>query len=158
MPGKILLVFQVLAGRNQHIEPCKLSLIETFAVGQRAPGKFQRGADLVTRKISAQWRGRALVEQKAHSRGLQGMRGVLEHELGLLARDAGKPGKKIGELCPVLQVFEQRVDGNARAPEHPGATDALAIPLDGRTGRPVNHTAILGLRRTRHNTPAGFGH
>jgi len=96
------------------------------------------------REISAQRRGRALIEQKPHSRGFQRVRGVMEYELSLLARDPGKPGEKFRELCPILQILEQRHNGNARAAEHPGTAYALGIPLDSRTGRPVDHSVILG--------------
>lgn len=153
-PGQVLLVSQILVGRDQHIESGALGLIEEFAICQRAPGKLQSGADLMIREISAQWRGRALVEQKPHSRGFQRVRSVLEYEPGLLARDSGKPGKKFRELCPILQILEQRDNGNARAAEHPGTTYALGIPLDGRTGRPIDHAAILGPQATRYNMRA----
>ncbi len=104
-------------------------------------------------EIFSQRHGRALIEWNAHSRGFQRARGVLENEPGLFARDTGKPHQKIRQLRPILQILEQRGDGNARTAEHPCAADAAGIPLDGRTGRPIDHVTILEPWAASYNLP-----
>jgi hypothetical protein len=137
--GEILLVPQVLVGGDKHLESGDLGLLKEFAVRQRAPAKFQGSADIMIRKVSAQRRGCALIEQDAHSHGLQRVRGVLENKPGLFARDTGKPREEIRELCPVLQILEQRGDGNARAAEYPRAAYTFGIPFDSKARRPIDH-------------------
>jgi len=102
-------------------------------------------------KVIAQWRRRALIKQNAHSRGFQGMHGMFENAPGLLARYAGKPGQKIGKLCPVFEILEQGGDRNARAAEHPCSAYPGWIPLNGGAGRPVDHDGNLPICATLHN-------
>lgn len=84
---------------------------------------------------------------------------MFENEPRLFARNTGKPREELRELCAILQILKQRGDGNARIAEYPCATDTLGIPLDGRTGRPINHVAILGSWAAPYNMPdvAGRG-
>ncbi len=72
-----------------------------------------------------------MVEQHAHSCGLERMRGVLEHEACLLPSNPGKPFQKVRELRTVLKVLEERRHRHARAAEYPRATDPLGVSLDG---------------------------
>lgn len=43
------------------------------------------------------------------------------------------------ETRAVLEVFEQRRDGHARAAENPGSADQLGAAFDGGASRPVDH-------------------
>jgi hypothetical protein len=76
---------------------------------------------------------------------------MFENAPGLLARCARKPGEKIGELCPVLKILEQGGDGNARAAEHPCSTYPGRIPLNGGTGRPIDHAGSLNAGAAQRN-------
>src|SRR5579883_1594782 len=55
------------------------------------PVELECRADLVGCKMLAKRRRRFLIKEHAHSRGLQGTAGVLEHEPGLLPGDLEKP-------------------------------------------------------------------
>ena len=87
-----------------------------------------------------QGNGRALVEQDTHSSGSQRTpRCMFEHGANLFRRDAGKPLHELGNLRAILEVFEQRGNGHARAAEHPGSAYPLGVPFDGGASRPIDH-------------------
>jgi hypothetical protein len=140
---EVLLLSQVLVGGNKNFEAGGLSFLQQFAVRQRAPLKLGCRADLMLRMISAQRRRCTLIEQNAHSHRFQRAGRMLENKPGLFLRDAGKPGEKIRQLRSVFQILEQGSDRNARVAKHPGAAEALRMPLDGGTGRPVDHDEML---------------
>lgn len=57
----------------------------------------------------------------------------------LLQGDPWEPLDEVGYLRTVFKVFKECDNRNARATEHPSATDATRISLYGRTGGPVEH-------------------
>ena len=109
-----------------------LRLRDQRAVLERRPIQLERGTDVVRSEVLAKGERWSLVKQHAHSRGPQGLRGVLEHGAGLLVRYPGKPLEKIRQLRPIFQVLEKRGHRHSHAAEHPCAAEALGIPLDGR--------------------------
>jgi len=63
-----LLVFETLIGRDERLE-LPFCFPEQIAVFQSAPAHFLRRADRVAQQESAQWTGRAGVEQNLHAAG-----------------------------------------------------------------------------------------
>ena len=76
---------------------------------------------------------------------------MLKHRTRLRETDARKPLDELIDRRAIFEVLEQRRDWHARAAEHPGATEAFRIVLDGFAGRPVNHLTRIapGEVRTR---------
>ena len=82
----------------------------------------------------------ALVEQYAHlGRSQRTSCCVLQDRARLPEGDAWKPLDELRHQRPVLEVLEQRRHRYARTPEHPGSANAIRVPLDRRTSRPVDH-------------------
>jgi len=69
---------------------------------------------------------------------------MFEDGANLFERDAGKPLHELGYLRAILKVLKQRSNGHTRATKYPRATDALRIPLNGCTSRPIYHKANIG--------------
>ncbi len=93
----------------------------------------------------AQWRWSALIKKNAQSRHFQRLRGVFENHPNLLGGNAWKPLHEIRDLRPVFKILKQCSHRNARATEHPGATDTLRMPLNRGTSAPVAHHLMLRL-------------
>lgn len=104
-------------------------------------------------QIRGKWGGSALIKKNAHSRGFRRMRRVFKDSASLLKRNARKPLNKLRKLRPVFEIFKESRYGNARATEYPRATDALRVPFNGRTRRPINHLAIVNLGHRPFNMP-----
>src|SRR5688572_3609284 len=62
---------------------------------------------------------------------------VLEDGLDLIPPHARKPLEKLVHSCTVLEVLEERLDGDACALEQPGSANLAGSALDGRAPTPV---------------------
>ena len=105
---------------------------EESAILQLHPTPLVGRRDLVVRQEVPQRHRRALIEKDAHLRGCErAARGVLEHRTNLLDRHAGEPLGELVDGRAVLEILEQRGEGNARAAEQPGAADAIRVAFGG---------------------------
>lgn len=64
---------------------------------------------------------------------------VAEDGFGLSAGHAGEPFEEVVDAGAVFEVGEERLDGNARAGENPGAADGFGVSFDGWAGAPVKY-------------------
>src|SRR5262249_26504266 len=62
-PSQILLIAQVLIGRDQNFKPCTLGGVEQGAIRQGRPSLLICGRNTVSDKLSSQWNRRSLIEQ-----------------------------------------------------------------------------------------------
>ena len=64
---------------------------------------------------------------------------MFQHGANLLDSDSREPFNELGHQGAVLEVLKERCDLHSRPAKHPGATHALRVAFNGRTGRPINH-------------------
>ncbi len=72
---------------------------------------------------------------------------MLQHRAHLLERNAWKPFDELGRRSAVLQVLEERGNGDPSTAEDPGATYEFRVPLNG-WDRPTNRS-WKGMRAPR---------
>ena len=101
--------------------------------------RIYRGGDLRQMKLNRQFRRDLL----AASGGNQTLLGVPQYGLHLFTSNAGEPFQKIIHPRAAFQIREQRLNGQPRSPENPGAADLPRRPFDCRTLAPIKHKGNL---------------
>ena len=61
----------------------------------------------------------------------------------LIARNAREPFQKVIHTGALFKILKQCTHGDARAPEHPGAADAIRYPFNRGAHAPIQHGASL---------------
>jgi len=64
---------------------------------------------------------------------------MFQDGMDLVQRYAREPLYELGDLCAVLEIFEQGRDWYSSAAKHPRAAHALTVAFDYRAGGPVDH-------------------
>jgi hypothetical protein len=108
----------------------------------------------VARERVTQWNGGALVEQDLHAVSTSGGEGLAEaafgvgeHAADLLSGDAREPLEELVDTGAILEVLEQRSDGDPRSFKEPHLADLARDPLDGRAATPIKRASTLRPRR-----------
>lgn len=136
---EVLLELELRVGREEDCKAFALSSVEQFAIPELRPAAFERGGNLVLpKKIPQRDRG-ALVEEDAHSgRSQRAPLRMLQYGAHLLEGDAGEPVDELGRQGAVLEVLEKCCDRYPGTLKYPRSANAVRIPLDCGTGRPID--------------------
>ena len=70
---------------------------------------------------------------------------MLQNGASLLGRDAGEPFDELMERRVVFEILEQGRNRYPRAAKYPGAAYPSWVMLGYRTGRPIDHAAMVAL-------------
>jgi len=124
---EILLISEILIGRDQNGKAVLFGLLQQLAVFQIIPAQIKDCGDLMGGEVFTKGNRSALVEKDAHSSCFERAGGVLQHGTDLRERNAREPGNKVRDLGPVFEVLEQGRHRNAGAAKNPSATYALGV-------------------------------
>ena len=121
-------------GCGEDFKAIALGCVEEFAVLERRPTEFVGRHDLMCRERSSQPYGPTLDEEDAHSGRCHGTSArMLRDGADLNQRHDREPLHELGNLRPILQVFERGLDRDSYTAKYPCTVDAVEVTLDGRT-------------------------
>jgi hypothetical protein len=108
----LLLVAQILVGRDIDLVPVILRLPQKLTVLEPAPTELiDCSHNMVSQQRSKRY-GRALIEQDPHLRNFERARRVFKDGANLLQRNSGEPLDEVGDLRTVFKVLKERSDGH----------------------------------------------
>ena len=140
--GQILLVPQILVGRDVELEARRLSLFDERAGLELRPATFERGFNGMITEGATERNGRSLVEQDsqiASSRHGQTLARMFENGIDLLPCHARKPLEELNDRGAPLEVLEERAYGHTRGAEQPLPADLPLNPFNRGALTPVEH-------------------
>lgn len=157
---QVLLVLQVLIGRNEQGEIGVFGGLQQFSILQLCPSALERRIDGVASQELTERDRRALIEQNAQLRRRDSTaRSMREDGPHLFERNARKPLEELMQRHVVFEILEQGRDGDTRATEQPRTAVPLVVLFDRIAGGPVDHTlkySESGLGRLTPCSAAGL--